>query len=227
MNAPSSRSLPVSTPPCHRLRWAPLVAGAVLLLAGCSENPADKSTAAQVSEPAKTATAAKPDAAARVFEFTPESSIGFVGSKVTGKHEGGFRKFTGGFKVAGDGISGSGHKVVIDMTSTWSDNDRLTGHLKNADFFDVEKFPESVFEVTAAEKSADGKTKFTGNLTLHGVTKQISFPGDFAVQGNTATLKAEFFIKRIDFGIQYKGKADDLIREEVVIKLDLKAAAKG
>lgn len=199
---------------------------AALLLAGCSENPADKSTAAQVSEPTKTA-AGKPDVAAREFEFTPESSIGFVGSKVTGKHEGGFKKFTGGFKVAGDTISGSGHKVVIDMTSTWSDSDRLTGHLKNADFFDVEKFPESVFEVTAVEKSADGKSKFTGNLTLHGVTKQISFPGDFAVQGNSASLKAEFFIKRIDFGIQYKGKADDLIREEVVIKLDLKAAAKG
>lgn len=226
MNTPSSPSLPLTTPSRHLCRFAPFVAGAALLWSGCSENPADKSTAAQVSEPTKAA-AAKPDAAARAFEFTPESSIGFVGSKVTGKHEGGFKKFTGGFQVAGDTISGSGHKVVIDMTSTWSDNDRLTGHLKNADFFDVEKFPESVFEVTAVERSADGKTKFTGNLTLHGVTKQISFPGDFAVQGNVATLKAEFFIKRIDFGIQYKGKADDLIREEVVIKLDLKAAAKG
>lgn len=226
MNTPSSHWLPLPTPNRRLLRLARFVAGAAVLLAGCSENPADKSTAAQVSEPTKTVVA-KPDAAARVFEFTPESSIGFVGSKVTGKHEGGFKKFSGGFKVAGDTISGSGHKVVIDMTSTFTDNDRLTGHLKNADFFDVERFPESVFEVTAVEKSADGKTKFTGKLTLHGVTKQIGFPGDFAVQGNVATLKAEFFIRRIDFGIQYKGKADDLIREEVVIKLDLKAAAKG
>lgn len=202
------------------------LAGA-LFLTGCSENPADKSTAAQVSEPVKPAAVAKPDAAAKKFVFTADSTIGFVGSKITGKHEGGFKQFTGSFLVAGDAISGAGHKVVIDMNSTWSDSDRLTGHLKNADFFDVEKFPESSFEVTAVEKGADGKTKLTGNLTLHGVTKQISFPADFGVQGNLATLKAEFFIKRNDFGIVYKGKADDLIRDEVVIKLDLKAAPQG
>ncbi len=227
MNNQSSAALAFGAPLAWRFPFAVLVAVAGLLIAGCSENPADKATAAQVTEPSKSEAAPKADATAQMFEFTPESSIGFVGSKVTGRHEGGFKKFTGGFKSAGGAISGSGHKVVIDMNSTWSDNDRLTGHLKNPDFFDVEKYPESVFEVTAVEKSADGKTKFTGNLTLHGVTKQISFPGVFAVQGSSATLKAEFFIRRIDFGIQYKGKADDLIREEVVIKLDLKATAKG
>jgi len=216
-----------TSPPSIRSLAAGLSLAGAVFLTGCSENPADKSTAAQVSEPGKPAAVAKPDAAAKKFVFTEDSTIGFVGSKITGKHEGGFKKFTGSFLVAGDVISGAGHKVVIDMNSTWSDSDRLTSHLKNADFFDVEKFPESSFEVTAVEKGADGKTRLTGNLTLHGVTKQISFPADFGVQGGLATLKAEFFIKRNDFGIVYKGKADDLIRDEVVIKLDLKAAPQG
>lgn len=208
-------------------RCALLAATFGLLLAGCSENPADKSTAAQVSEPAKATSAAKPTAAAKQFVLNPDSTIGFVGSKVTGKHEGGFKKLTGGFALAGEALSGSGHKVVIDMASLWSDSDRLTGHLKNADFFDVEKFPESVFEAVSAVKTTEGKGTITGNLTLHGVTKQISFPAEFSIQGDQATLKAEFFIKRYDFGIVYKGRADDLIRDEVVIKLDLKATAKG
>jgi polyisoprenoid-binding protein YceI len=220
-----------STPAVSRARLALAPAGACLLaiaalLSGCSENPANKSTPAEVSSPAATP-AAKPAANARTFVFAEDSTIGFVGSKVTGKHNGGFKKFGGQFALADAKLSGSGHKVVIDMTSTWADNNRLEGHLKSPDFFDVAKFPEAVFELTSLDKSADGKTKLTGNLTLHGVTKQISFPAEVQVQGDQAMLKAEFFIKRFDFGIKFPGKADDLIRDEVVIKLDLKAKAKA
>jgi polyisoprenoid-binding protein YceI len=221
----------ISTPARLHPRFAliPAVAGLAAiagLLAGCSENPANKSTPAEVSTPAP-AGSSKPAANARKFVFTEDSFIGFVGSKVTGKHSGGFKKLSGQFFLAGSNLSGSGHKVVIDMTTTWADEQRLAGHLISPDFFDVAKFPESVFELTNLEKTADGGSKLTGNLTLHGVTKQISFPADVQVQGDQATLKAEFFIKRFDFGIKFPGKANDLIRDEVVIKLDLKAKATG
>jgi polyisoprenoid-binding protein YceI len=99
--------------------------------------------------------------------------------------------------------------------------------LKSPDFFNVGAFPQAIFELTSSEKMAASKMKVTGNLTLHGVTKQISFPADLTVNGDQAALKAEFFIKRFDFGIKYPGKANDLIRDEVVIKLDMKATAKG
>src|SRR5262245_39025087 len=116
--------------------------GATLLLAGlvvgCSENPANKSTPAEVSAPAA-APSSKPAANAKTYAFGDDSTIGSVGSKVTGKHTGGFKKFSGQFALAGDSLSGGGHKVVIDMTTTWADNERLAGHLKSPDFFDVAK----------------------------------------------------------------------------------------
>jgi polyisoprenoid-binding protein YceI len=100
---------------------------------------------------------------------------------------------------------------------------RLTGHLKSADFFDTEKFPTSTFTVTVIEP-ADGAHKVTGNLALHGVTNSISFPAKIEVAAASLTVKAEFAINRKDFAINYPGKADDLIRDNVVIKLDLSAA---
>jgi polyisoprenoid-binding protein YceI len=201
---------------------------AILLIAGCAKNPADDKTAAEVTEPGnKAATKSALQAGARTYTITEDSTIGFVGSKVTGRHNGGFKKFSGQFALAGGALSGSGHKVVIDMDSTWADDERLTGHLKSPDFFNAGTFPQTTFELTTSEKTAGSNVKLTGNLTLHGVTKQISFPAELSVQGDRATLKAEFFIKRLDFAIKYPGKANDLIRDEVVIKLDVKAVAKG
>jgi polyisoprenoid-binding protein YceI len=195
------------------------------LFAGCS-NPADSVSAAKVSSdaPATNAPAADTSTLKR-FVFGPESSkIQFVGSKVTGSHDGGFNKFDGELFVGADGkLAGSGNKVNIDTTSLWSDNDRLTGHLKNADFFDVEKFPTSTFVSTDVSQQGTNST-VTGNLTLHGITKQVSFPASIQVSEQAVTVVADFSIDRFDFEMKYPGRADDLIRKEVVIKLNLKAA---
>ena len=57
--------------------------------------------------------------------------------------------------------------------------------------------------------------------------KSISFPATITVEEDRVVAQAEFSIKRFDFGIVYKGRADDLIRDDVVIKLDLVAARAG
>ncbi len=187
---------------------------------GCS-NPADNVPEAKVSSPSgQTSESAE----GKAYTVTPASKISFVGSKVTGSHEGGFETFTGEFVLV-DGMPEGSHGVIeIDMNSTWSDNDRLTGHLKSQDFFDVEKFPTSTFKTTSVEKDGAAYT-VTGDLTLHGVTKTIEFPAQVEVSGDLVKLNAEFFIKRFDFDIEYPGRADDLIRDEVVIKLDIVAKA--
>ena len=61
------------------------------------------------------------------------------------------------------------------------------------------------------------------NVELHGVTKNITFPTTVEKSEDSIHIKAEFNINRQDFGISYAGKKDDLIRDEVVIKLDIKA----
>jgi polyisoprenoid-binding protein YceI len=198
----------------------------VALLWGCS-NPADKVPAANVSSTNATETAksdkTSDSPAARTFVINPEgSTINFIGSKVTGKHDGGFKQFSGELKVANGKLADAGNKVVIQMDSLWTDTDRLTGHLKSPDFFNAAQIPTATFETTSITQQATNSL-VTGNLTLHGVTKQISFPANIQVSNDAVDLAAEFFINRFDFQVKYPGKANDLIRKEVVLKLKVKA----
>jgi polyisoprenoid-binding protein YceI len=194
------------------------------LLWGCS-NPADKVPAANVSSSTNsTGTAQVADTAgARSYTINPDTStINFVGSKVTGKHDGGFKTFSGELKVANGHLADTGNKVVIQVDSIWTDTDRLTGHLKSPDFFNAAQFPTATFETTSVAQQATNSL-VTGNLTLHGITRQISFPATIQVSDTAVDLAAQFFINRLDFEIKYAGKANDLIRKEVVLKLKVKA----
>ncbi len=186
-----------------------------LFATGCS-NPADETESAKVGAAVQ---AVKAVADVKTYAISADSKISFVGSKVTGSHDGGFNSFDGSIAVAGGKIVPPS-KVTIQMDSLWSDSNRLTGYLKNADFFDVETFPTAEFAVTSMSDS-----EITGNLTLHGVTKSITFSPEVSVSDDAVSLSAEFDIMRFDFGIVYKGKVDDLIRDEVVIKLDVVANA--
>ena len=215
---------------------------------GCAENPADKVPTAETSQakpttvtqsiaptaPTTVTPATKPNdglaASSASLPIAPETSkLEFEGSKVTGSHKGGFKTFKGFAELAPDGTSPSKISIEIDMDSTYSDNDKLTGHLKAPDFFDVTKFPKSAFETTEIKTGGEkGATHtVTGNLTLHGVTKSITFPATIAVKDGGMTLTSEFSIKRKDFGITYTGMTNDLIRDEVVIRLDVKAPKKA
>ena len=150
------------------------------------------------------------------------SSVGFVGAKITGDHKGSFEDFEGEATLAGDSVSSL--RVTVQMPSVTSDAPDLTGHLKSADFFEVEKYPTAVF--TADEfvaKAGEGVThELGGTLELHGVKKAIRFPAKITVDAQGAQGQAEFTINRKDFKIEYPGKPDDLIKDEVLLKLDLK-----
>jgi polyisoprenoid-binding protein YceI len=201
-----------------------MLAGLPLLIAllafGCA-NPADGKHEATVDEADPVPVAN--EAGTPYAIDTAQSALGFVGSKITGSHEGGFNEFEGTIEVVDGEATRSSVKVRIDTTSLWADDDRLAKHLKSADFFDVENMPEATFESTSIEGQVQGDYMVTGNLTLHGVTKSISFPAEIQIAPDRVTAQAEFFIKRFDFGIVYPGKPDDLIRDEVVIQFDLVA----
>lgn len=190
----------------------------VLIAAGCSDPSKDvhRTTGAEPQQVDGSASAAGTE-----YVIRAGSTIGFVGSKVTGSHTGGFTNFAGVIRVAEGGIVGN-PEIKIALASTWSDNEQLTRHLKSADFFDVEKHPVATFTITGVTGTGAAQT-VTGNLDLHGVTRSISFPAQIQVAADAVTVAAEFAINRKDFNINYPGRPDDLIRDNVVIKLDLRA----
>jgi polyisoprenoid-binding protein YceI len=108
------------------------------------------------------------------------------------------------------------------MASLWADNEKLTGHLKTADFFNVAQFPTSTFETTEIKPNGTNST-VTGNLTMHGITKQISFPATIKVTPESVDVDGDFSINRMDFDVKYAGMPNDLIRKDVKLKLKVKA----
>ncbi len=163
-----------------------------------------------------------PPIAPKLYVSGPESSIGFVGSKITRSHEGGFNTFAAEVWVVDGNPEDSTVSITIDTTSLWTDTEKLTGHLKSSDFFDVATYPVATFKSTTVKRDGEGYA-ISGNLTLHGMTKGITFPATIDVTDEGVTARAEFHVMRFEFGMTYPGKADDLIRDEVVIKLDIVA----
>jgi polyisoprenoid-binding protein YceI len=194
---------------------------ALLAITACS-NPASDAPKAVTGEAGSASSA---PAASEKYVITPENSkIEFIGSKVTGSHNGSFKKFSGAIDYAGQ-TEKSRVSITIDMTSVETDTPDLTKHLKTADFFDVEKYPQAKFDSTEIKPGGEkGATHtITGNLTLHGLTKSITFPATITVSPGVITVQGNFAINRKDFGINFAGATDNLIRDDVVLKLDVRA----
>lgn len=213
-----------------RFTLAVLPVALLLAQTGCEDPAKDKPKATVMSAAQVTAPAAAPMAAGAetLAVDTAGSSVGFVGSKVTGSHPGNFQKFTGTISLVGGKAEGGAITFEVETASLKTDDAKLDGHLNGADFFDTAKFPKAAFTSTAIKAGGDkGATHtVTGALDLHGVKKTISFPVSITVAESSVTGTSEFSINRKDFGISYAGKADDLIRDEVLLKLSLKAPRK-
>lgn len=156
------------------------------------------------------AVAALGNAADGTFKLTGENTkIGFTGTKKDGKHTGSFPKLSGTATAPGGKVEAGKIEVVIDMNGLETDAPGLTTHLKNADFFDVKTNPTSKFATTKITKKDDGSYTVTGNFTLNGKTKEITFPAKITTEGGY-TLTADFKIDRTDYGIKYgQGKIDN------------------
>lgn len=151
------------------------------------------------------------------------STLTWTGYKPTGSHTGSILLQSGTIEMNGNKIkSGS---FVADM-STIKDADgsaRLEGHLKSADFFEIEVFPISKFEVTKTHHM-DGKTHVTGNLTIKNITKEITFEANVEVVGNKVTLTSKTFkVNRAEYNIKYKSQSffNDLKEKFIEDEFDL------
>jgi polyisoprenoid-binding protein YceI len=197
----------------------------LVVLAGCKEKASSAPKA--TSAPAViTGVSVNPIEGALAYPFTQaDSKVSWVGQKVTGKHEGGFGVFGGIIELVGADATKSRVRAEIDMSSLSTTPEKLVAHLKSADFFSVQEFPRATFVSTAIAKSGEAYT-VTGNLTLHGVTRALTFPAKIAVTDAEVTVNADFAIDRKEFGVVYPGKPDDLIADDVALKLELHAKKK-
>ena len=217
---------------------------ALLLFTACTDAPesdkADTTAAKEVS--AASGNALKVDNAA--------SKIEWVATKVSAYHTGTINIKSGELNVKDSTISGG--NFTLDMNSMLvsgpegSDpkkNEKLLEHLKSPDFFNVNANPEATFTITAvapftgtASDSADPRQEsiskykvanpthtISGNLTIKGISKNITFPAKITIADNSVDAIAKFNINRKDWDIVYPGKPDDLIRDEIHLGIALKA----
>jgi polyisoprenoid-binding protein YceI len=205
-----------------------ILALSLLVLAPGCKSEIDNKPAAEVSDAAPTPTDTTPAAPAAGTTSAPvikeKSKIEFVGAKVTRDHQGKFNAFDGSIDYAGG--QPSRISFDIDLNSIETDTEKLTGHLKSADFFDVAKYPKATFTSTSIAAAPAGAPNGTthilkGTLDLHGTQKEVEIPVVAQQTADGVHAKSEFTINRHDWGISYKGAVDDLIKDNVLIKLDL------
>lgn len=160
------------------------------------------------------------------------SHLGFSNS------HGRFTKFSGGFNFDPDQPESASADMTIDTNSIVMDSEAWEKHLKNKDFFNVEKYPTMTFKTTKVEKTGDNTGKVTGDLTLLGVTKPVVFDithnksGPFPMNNNFISgFSGKATIKRSDFGMNYGlpalGDEVSIILEVEGIRQDATAAEKN
>jgi polyisoprenoid-binding protein YceI len=120
--------------------------------------------------------------------------------------------------------------VTIDTTSVDTREPKRDAHLKSPDFFDVAKFPTMTFKSKKIEQAGAGKLKVTGDLTIHGVTKEVVLDVDGPTApikdpwGNTrVALNATASVNRQDFGVKWNANMDGggvVVSDNVNITID-------
>ena len=137
-------------------------------------------------------------------ELNPKTTmIEFVGIHVGDDPKprvGGFKKFAGTVELNDSKDMVKSMNLEIDVDSLWTEFDKLTGHLKNKDFFETAKFGKASFASTKVEKGEKG-LNVTGDLMLHGVKKEVTFPMMVKSSSDGVMMKSEFNLDRTLFGM--------------------------
>ena len=202
------------------------------LVASCTN---DKTKAAKTGDAVDTKAA--PTAAAKSYSTT-SGTINWTGAKLAYDHKGTMNIESGVFSAEGNMIKSG--DFIIDMTSLKNSDlagdaekqAKLEGHLKSADFFDVEKFPKSTFSITSVAEADtdDANCMITGNLTMKGVTKSITFPALVVAKedGSLTAVSDKFKINRTDWGVKYGSGltgaiGDNIISDDITLQVSLEA----
>ena len=178
-------------------------------------------------------------AAAQTWQIDPAHSR----AQFTARHfgisnvRGDFSGIAGTVEFDGKDVTKAKLKATIDVNSLTTRVAKRDEHLKTPDFFDVAKYPTMTFESTSITAAGPGKYKMTGNLTMHGVTKAVTFDleaispviKDPQGGGSRVGAAASTTINRKDFGIAYDSKMPDgtpAVSDMIGVQLDVELIRK-
>jgi len=164
------------------------------------------------------------------------SEVGFQIRHFVAKVRGRFTDFTGSITANAAKPDASSVEFTIKTTSIDTDNEGRDKHLRSADFFDVEKFPEITFKSTKVKPAGKDKYDVTGTLSLHGVSKEVTLPVTFGGVMTTKnregkeSLKSGFetqlVLNRKDYGIVWNTVLDSggtVLGDDVTVQIQIEA----
>ena len=174
-----------------------------------------------------------PETAVSTWKIDPAHSVAEFKVKhmMISNVKGRFTGVSGALYLDENNVANSRVEASIDAGSISTGDAQRDGHLKSADFFDVEQYPTLTFRSTRVIAEGEGDLKATGELTIHGVTREVMF----AVEGPTApakdpwgntrvALSATTKINRKDFGLTWNAALETggiLVGDEVTITLEV------
>jgi polyisoprenoid-binding protein YceI len=140
-----------------------------------------------------------------------------------------FKVMSGKLHIDEEQAANSWVEAQVDAASIDTNNAQRDGHLRSGDFFETDKYPLITFKSTSVEHIADQEYKITGDLTMHGVTKAVTFTGEYNGQSlmhgvQRAGLTAKTKINRKDFDLGWGSIAEAgqvAVSETVTIEIDL------
>jgi polyisoprenoid-binding protein YceI len=136
-----------------------------------------------------------------------KSTFKWTGKKVTGSHWG-YVKFSDGTLNLENGALVGG-SFNVDMTSIDCQDiqgggaQKLVGHLKSDDFFGVDKFAKATLIIKSATSTGSNQYNVVADLTIKGVTNEVTFPATVSASGTSLTANATFSVNRTKYGIRY------------------------
>lgn len=174
-----------------------------------------------------------PETAVTTWNLDPAHSVAEFKVKhmMISNVKGRFAKLTGTLSLDEPSHADSLVEVSVEAASIQTGDEQRDAHLKSADFFDAAKFPALAFKSTGVRVVKDGELSVDGDLTIHGVTRKVSFavegptPPSKDPWGNTRiAVSATTKINRKDFGLTWNAALETggiLVGEDVTISLDV------
>ena len=156
-------------------------------------------------------------AATQNWQIGAKYNITFSNADVSGI----FKTFKGAIAFDEKNLDASKFDISIDVASINTGNGLQNQHAKSAEWFDAAKYPQIIFKSKKIVKSGAGY-QVTGDLTIHGVTKEISFPFTFQNKGASGVFAGTFSVNRSDYHVGKAGEVAEVVKLSISVPVDKK-----